>query len=47
MAKQSKPAGWKAFDKLARGLAQVPKEEADAKIAADKAERIAKRRKKK
>jgi hypothetical protein len=46
MAKQ-KPAGWKAFDKLARGLAQVPKEEVDAKITADKAARIKARRKKK
>jgi hypothetical protein len=41
-----KPQGWKAFDKLARGLAKVPKEKVDAKIAADKARRIKKRKKK-
>lgn len=42
-----KPAGWKAFDRLARAVAQVPKEEVDAKIAADKKARIKARRKKK
>jgi len=47
MAKQPRPAGWKAFDKLARGLGQVPKEEVEAKIAADKAARIKARSKKK
>lgn len=44
MAKQPKPAGWKAFDKLARGLAQVPKDKVDAKIAADKKRRLKKRK---
>lgn len=42
----AKPAGWKAFDKLAKGLAQVDKRAVDKKIAADKAKRIKKRRKK-
>lgn len=44
--KRPKPAGWKAFDRLARGLAQVPKEELDAKIAADRKARIKARKKK-
>lgn len=42
-----KPNGWTAFNALARKLAQVPKEEVDAKIAKDKKARIAKRKKKK
>lgn len=46
MAKQPKPAGWKAFDKLARAVASVPKEQVDAKIAADKKQRIKQRKKK-
>lgn len=48
MAKKAKkkPAGWRAFDRLARKLAQVPKEEVDAKVAADKAARIKARKKK-
>ena len=41
----AKPKGWRAFDSLAKQLANVPKEEVDEKIAADKAKRIAKRRK--
>lgn len=40
-----KPEGWRAFDSLATRLAAVPKEEVDRKIKADKAKRIAKRRK--
>lgn len=47
MAKRKKPKGWRAFDKLSRALAQVPKEDVDKKIAADKAKRIAKRKRKK
>jgi hypothetical protein len=41
-----KPKGWKAFDKLARGLANVDKAKVDKKIAADKAKRIKKRKRK-
>lgn len=42
MAKKAKkkPKGWRKFDALARGLAQVPKEAVDAKVARDKAKRI-------
>jgi hypothetical protein len=29
MAKKAKPKGWKAFDKLAKGLVRIPKEELD------------------
>lgn len=42
----AKPKGWKAFDKLARGLAQVDKHTVDKKIASDKAKRIKRRKKK-
>ena len=45
--KLTKPKGWRNFDSLARAVAQVPKSKVDAKIATDKAKRIAKRRKKK
>lgn len=47
MAKQQKPKGWRAFDDLTRKLAQVPKEELEAQIAAGRKERKAKRRRKK
>ena len=40
--KARKPKGWRKFDALTRKLIQVPKEETDAQIGADK-----KRRKKK
>jgi hypothetical protein len=40
--KEKRPTGWRKFDALTRKLIQVPKEEADAQIEADK-----KRRKKK
>lgn len=40
----TKPAGWKAFDRLARGLAQVSKDKVDAKIAADKKRRLKNRK---
>lgn len=43
----AKPKGFDEFDKLTRKLAAVPKEQVDAKIAADKAARAAKRKKKK
>ena len=47
MAKDSpKPEGWRKFDALAKALAAVPKEEVDAKIAADKKARLKKRKKK-
>ena len=42
-----KPEGWRKFDALARRIAQVPKEAVDKKIDADRAKRIAARRKKK
>ena len=42
MAKRKRPKGWRKFDQLTRKLIQVPKEETDAQIEADK-----KRRKKK
>lgn len=42
-----KPKGWRAFDALAKQLAGVDKTKVDKKIAADKAKRIAKRKKKK
>lgn len=42
-----KPEGWRKFDALAKRLAGVPKEEVDAKIAADKKKRIKAKRKKK
>lgn len=38
--------GWSAFDKLARQVASVPKDKVDARIARDKAKRIAARKKK-
>jgi hypothetical protein len=41
--KAKRPTGWRKFDALTRNLIQVPKEETDAQIEADKA----KRRKKK
>lgn len=48
MAKEApkKPKGWRAFDSLARSVAHVPKEDVDAKIAADKKKRIKARKKK-
>lgn len=42
-----KPKGFDAFDALTRKLLTVPKEQVDAKIAADKAARKKARRKKK
>ena len=42
-----KPEGWHKFDALARRVAQVPKEAVEKKIAADRAKRIAARRRKK
>ena len=44
MSPDKKPEGWNAFNSLARRLAKVPKEEVDAKVAKDKAKRIAKRK---
>jgi len=48
MAKKAKkkPKGWRNFDELAKGLAQVDKGKVDKKIAKDKAKRIKKRKKK-
>jgi hypothetical protein len=43
---RKKPKGWKEFDELARELANVDKGKVDKKIAADKAKRLKKRRKK-
>lgn len=43
----AKPKGFEAFDALTRKLVTVPKEQVDAKVAADKAARKAKRKKKK
>ena len=40
MKKRPKPAGWKAFDRLARAVVNVPGKKVDAKIAADKAKRL-------
>lgn len=45
MEKPTKPAGWRKFDALARGLAQVPKDGVDAKIADNKAARKKRRKK--
>jgi len=42
-----KPPGWDAFDALARKVASVPKDKVDAKMAKDRAKRIAARKKKK
>lgn len=42
-----KPKGWKAFNELAKQLAEVDKDKVDKKIATDKAKRIKKRGKKK
>jgi hypothetical protein len=42
-----RPKGWKKFDDLARKLVQVPKEELEDQVERDRAERKAKRRKKK
>mgnify|MGYP001574841228 CR=1 FL=1 len=42
-----KPKGWRKFDELARGLANVDKGKVDKKIAADKAKRIKRRKGKK
>jgi hypothetical protein len=41
-----KPPGWNAFNQLARKVAQVPKEAADAKMAADKKARKKAKKKK-
>ena len=41
-----KPKGFRAFGALVKQLAGVPKEDVDKKVAADKAKRIAKRKKK-
>lgn len=45
--KPRKPKGFDAFDALARKVAAVPKEQVDAKIAADKAARLKQRKRKK
>jgi hypothetical protein len=37
--KARRPKGWREFDALTRKLIQVPKEETDAQIAADKKRR--------
>lgn len=42
-----KPKGWRAFDSLAKKLANVDPDKLTKKIAADKAKRIKKRGKKK
>jgi hypothetical protein len=42
-----KPSGWRAFDSLAKRLIEVPKEQVDAKVAADKKARIKARKRKK
>ena len=49
MAKKqaAKPKGWRKFDELTRALIQVPKEEVDAQVEADRKARKANRRKKK
>lgn len=48
MAKEAgKPEGWRKFDSLAKRLAGVPKEQVDAKVAADKKKRLKTKRKKK
>ncbi len=45
--KARKPKGFKAFDKLARKLVQVPKGELDKKVADDKAGRLRRKARKK
>lgn len=44
--KQSKPKGWRKFDRLAKQLAHVPKEAVDERIEADKQRRKRRRKKK-
>ena len=44
MAAKKKPKGWRVFDRLAKGLAQVDKGKVDKKITKDKAKRIKKRK---
>ena len=44
--KEKKPKGWRKFDELCKGLAQVEKTKVDKKIAKDKAKRVKKRKKK-
>lgn len=46
MAAKKKPKGWRKFDELAKGLAQIDKGKVDKKIARDKTKRIKKRKKK-
>ena len=43
----AKPRGWDVFDSLARKLVTIPKEQLDAKVAADKKARIKARKRKK
>ena len=43
---KKKPKGWRKFDELAKGLAQVDKGKVDKKIAKDKAKRIKTQKKK-
>ena len=45
MATQSKPKGWRLFDRLCKKLVQVPKEEVDTKIERDRTKRLAKKKK--
>lgn len=44
MSESKKPDGWRAFDSLAKSLVNVPKEKLDAKVAKDKAKRLAKKK---
>lgn len=41
-----KPLNWSRFDNAARKVAKVPKEQVDAKIAADKKARTKKKKRK-
>ena len=43
---ERKPKGWGRFDALMRKLAGVPKEDVNERIAAEQAERKARRKKK-
>ena len=40
-----KPKGWRAFDQLCKKLVKVSKQEVDAKIERDKAQRVKKKKK--
>lgn len=42
-----KPKGWRAFDDLAKKLANVDQDKVAKKMATDKAKRVANRKKKK